>query len=646
MKNKNNNFNQQSCQLCAVKFFEQRKPFWKRERLIIGISCLIILATGLFLEFLTSYKLPAQILFMVVVVISGKDIIKSAFKSLIKKKHLDMNFLMTIAAVGAFLIGHGEEGAAIIFLFFIAESLEDYAADRAKRSIGKLLELAPETARVKKDSKEIEVHVHDIEKKDIVIVKPGEKVPLDGKIIKGSSSVNQASITGESLPVNRKKGDEVYGGTINQEGYLEIEVTKRTEEGILSKIAKLVEEAEKKKSNTEAFVEKFASIYTPAVIGLAMAVAIVPALFFNLPLSVWLYRALVLLVVSCPCALAISTPVSMVSAITSSSHKGVLIKGSTYIESLNGVKAFAFDKTGTVTEGRLEVSDVLSLSSFSKENILSLASSIEIHSEHPIAKAIVKKAKQEKVNFYEVEHFKAMAGKGAKAQIDNKTYYIGAKNLFKDLKIRLDDHKIKDFEQEGKTAVFLSDKQKFIGIIAVRDKIREDSFRIIKELKERGIKTVMITGDNERTAKAIAQQIGVDEYHAQLLPQEKVNIIDKLNSKFGCIAMVGDGINDAPSLATSSVGIAMGAIGSDVALDTADVALMHDDLSKISYLINLAKKTLNIVKQNVTTSIIIKSSFAILALLGMISLWLAVAIGDMGLSLAVILNAMRLGGEK
>lgn len=646
MKNKNNNFNQQSCQLCAVKFFEQRKPFWKRERLIIGISCLIILATGLFLEFLTSYKLPAQILFMVVVVISGKDIIKSAFKSLIKKKHLDMNFLMTIAAVGAFLIGHGEEGAAIIFLFFIAESLEDYAADRAKRSIGKLLELAPETARVKKDSKEIEVHVHDIEKKDIVIVKPGEKVPLDGKIIKGSSSVNQASITGESLPVNRKKGDEVYGGTINQEGYLEIEVTKRTEEGILSKIAKLVEEAEKKKSNTEAFVEKFASIYTPAVIGLAMAVAIVPALFFNLPLSVWLYRALVLLVVSCPCALAISTPVSMVSAITSSSHKGVLIKGSTYIESLNGVKAFAFDKTGTVTEGRLEVSDVLSLSSFSKENILSLASSIEIHSEHPIAKAIVKKAKQEKVNLYEVEHFKAMAGKGAKAQIDNKTYYIGAKNLFKDLKIRLDEHKIKDFEQEGKTAVFLSDKQKFIGIIAVRDKIREDSFRIIKELKERGIKTVMITGDNERTAKAIAQQIGVDEYHAQLLPQEKVNIIDKLNSKFGCIAMVGDGINDAPSLAASSVGIAMGAIGSDVALDTADVALMHDDLSKISYLINLAKKTLNIVKQNVTASIIIKSSFAILALLGMISLWLAVAIGDMGLSLAVILNAMRLGGEK
>jgi len=638
----NHNHDEKSCQLCAVDFFEEKDPLWKRNQIVSGIASAVLLGLGLVFEFIIPQHLLAQALFLLVVVISGKEIIERAAKSLFKEKRLDMNFLMSIAALGAFLIGHGEEGAAVIFLFFIAESLEEYAAHRARRSISELLKLAPETAKVKKDDKEIELHVHEVNVNDVVVVRPGEKIPFDGEIIKGSSSINQAPITGESMPVERTIGDGVYSGTINQEGYLEIKVTKKSEEGILAKIAKMVEEAEKKKSRTEAFIERFARIYTPIVIALAIGVAVIPMIFLGLPFGTWIYRGLVLLVVSCPCALAISTPVSMVSAITSATRRGVLIKGSNYIEELNKVKAFAFDKTGTLTEGKPEVSDITNLNKLSNEEVLSLAASIESYSEHPVAQAIVKKAQSEKIRLQEVRDFKAIPGKGIRAQINGKTYYVGARNLFNNLGIRLPEEKISHFESEGKTTVFLAEEQNLLGAIAVRDKIRDSSFKLITELKKRGIRTELITGDNHYTARAIAQSIGVDEYHAQLLPEDKVKIMDKLTSQFGSMAMVGDGVNDAPSLAKASVGIAMGTIGSDVALETADIALMHDDLSKITYLIYLAKKTSQVVKQNVSASIVIKGSFAILALLGMINLWVAVAIGDMGLSLAVIVNALRL----
>lgn len=643
---KDNNHDEKSCQLCAVDFFEEKEPAWEKKELIFGILSALFLAFGLICEFIIHKRLLGQIFFLLVVVLSGKDIIRRAIGSLFKKKRLDMNFLMTIAALGAFLIGHGEEGAAVMFLFFIAESLEEYAADRAKRSISALLKLAPETAKVKKDGQETEVHVHEINIGNIIVVRPGERIPLDGEVSKGSSSVNQAPITGESMPVEKAKGDMVFSGTINQEGYLEIKVTKRSEESILSKIAKMVEEAEGKKSKTEAFIERFARIYTPIVIALAIGVAVIPTLFLNQPLGVWLYRALVLLVVSCPCALAISTPVSMVSAITSATRKGVLIKGSSYLEELNKVRAIAFDKTGTLTEGRLEVSDIVSLSQLSENEILSLAASIEMCSEHPIAQAILKKAQHKGVKAHEVKCFKAAPGKGITAEINAKTYYLGARNLFDGIGIKLPEEKIINFESEGKTTVFLSEGKELLGAIAVRDKIRNASFKVIAELKRRGIRTEMLTGDNQRTAKAIADEVGVDEYYAQLLPEDKVKVIDKLTSKFGSVVMVGDGVNDAPSLAKAAVGIAMGAMGSDVALETADVALMQDDLSKITYLIHLAKKTSQVVRQNVSISIIIKSSFAVLAFLGLINLWLAVAIGDMGLSLAVIVNSLRLAKVK
>ena len=639
---KNNTHDEKNCQWCAVDFSEEEEPLQKGKKIIQGSISALLLAFGLIFELLLSQDLIAQISFVLVVAISGREIIERGLRSLFLNKRIGINFLITIAALGAFLIGHGEEGAAVMFLFFIAESLEDYASDRARRSVKELLKLAPETAKVKKDGKEVELHVHEVNVGDVVVVRPGEKIPLDGKVIEGGSSVNQAPITGESMPVEKKIGDEVYAGTINQEGYLEIRVSKRSEEGILSKIARLVEEAEKKKSKTEAFIEKFARIYTPIVILLALSVAIIPTLFLGLPAGVWIYRALVLLVVSCPCALAISTPVSMVSAITGATRKGVLIKGSSYLEELNKVKAVAFDKTGTLTEGKLEVSDVVSLAQLSESEVLSLAASIEFHSEHPIARSIFKEAESKSLKLKRVKNFKAIPGKGISAEIDGKTYYLGARNLFNELNIRLPEEKITRFEKEGKTTIFIAEEKRVIGAIAVRDKIRDSSFGVIAELKRMGIRTEMITGDNEDTAKAIAGELGVDEYHAQLLPEDKVKIVDRLTAKFGSIAMVGDGVNDAPSLARASVGIAMGAIGSDAALETADIALMQDDLSRISYLIYLARKTSRVVKQNVYASIIIKSSFAVLAILGLISLWVAVAIGDMGLSLGVIINALRL----
>jgi len=546
-----------------------------------------------------------------------------------------------IAAAGSFFIGHGEEGAAVIFLFYVAEFLEGYAAERARRSIASLMNLAPEVATVKKSGREVKVPVGEVDINEVIVVRPGEKIPLDGRVVRGVSTVNQAPITGESIPVTKQIGDEVYAGTINNEGFLEVMVTKRSDETMLSKIVKLVEEAQMMKSPTEKFIDRFSKYYTPSVIFLALCVATIPTFMFGLPLNEWLYKALVLLVVSCPCALAISTPVAMVSGITSAARNGVLIKGSAYVEEVSKIKVFAFDKTGTLTEGRLEVTDVVSLE-HSREEILGIAASLEALSEHPIAKAIIEEAKEEGVTLRTVDDFRALAGRGVMGRIGKKIYYVGSRRLFKELSADFPEEEAWKLENEGKTVIFVGNEKEVIGLIAVMDKIRDATFITMSKLREKGVKTVMITGDNERTAKAIAERIGIVEYQAELLPEDKVNIIEELSKKYGHVAMVGDGVNDAPALARASVGIAMGAIGSDVSLETADIALMQDDLSKIPYLIELSQRTLEIVKENVLASILIKGSFAILVFPGLVTLWLAVAIGDMGLSLAVILNAMRL----
>ncbi|RJQ13697.1 MAG: cadmium-translocating P-type ATPase [Nitrospiraceae bacterium] len=635
-----------TCSCCAVDFFEEKPPLWRRENLITAAVAGIFLSAGLIVQFFTPYHLAAQLLFVTVVAIAGKGIFKKAGRSILRRR-LDMNCLMSIAAVGAFFIGHGEEGAAVIFLFFVAEFLEEYASDNARKSISRLLSLAPETAKIRRGGKEIELHVHEVKIADILIVRPGEKIALDGKVVTGHSSVDESTITGESLPVEKVEGDEVFAGTMNEDGYIEVEVGKKAEDTLLSKIIKLVEEAEKKKSKTERYIDRFAHYYTPTVIGLAFATFLIPTFIMGLEWHVWFYRALVLLVVSCPCAMAISTPVAMVSAITSAARHGVLIKGASFIEELSRVKACAFDKTGTLTKGKLEVLDIIGFNGHSSQEVLSVAASLEAHSAHPIAKAVLRKAHSEDIPLKQTSGFRYRKGKGLEARINGKTYYSGSRNLFGELSPALPagisyHEELSHFETEGKTAIFISSEKEAVGVIALGDKVRDNAASTISRIRGLNIRTEMLTGDNKKVAGALAGKIGIDEYHAELLPEDKVKVVEKLSERFGSVAMVGDGVNDAPALAAANVGIAMGTIGSDAAIETADIALMQDDLSRIEYLILLSRKTMRIVRQNVTASVLIKGSFTILASLGLINLWVAVGIGDMGLSLAVISNAMRL----
>lgn len=626
---------------CVLESEDEVEEKGLYNEIYLIIFSTVLFALGLILEFIIGWRSIAYLLFVATSVLAGYEIAKEGLNSLLFRRKLSIDFLIMVAAIGSFFIGHCEEGAAVIYLFYIAEYLEDYAGERARKSIQLLMELAPEKARVKRDGMEVEVDIDDIKIRDIVIVRPGEKIPLDGVIVNGGSSVNQAPITGESTPVEKSIGDEVYAGTLNNEGFLEIEVTKKSDETLLSKIIRLVEEAQKVKSPTEKFIDKFSKYYTPSVIFLAVCVATIPKLIFGLLFEEWIYKALVLLVVSCPCALAISTPVAMVSAITNAARNGVLIKGSLYIEEINKVKVFAFDKTGTLTEGRLEVTDIIGFGNPNTSTLVDVAS-IEAMSEHPIAKAIVDEAIKKRLELIGVEEFKAIPGKGVIGKINGEYYYIGNRKLFEELSLKVPEDSAKRLENEGKTVIFVGKPDKIIGLMAVRDRIRDSTIEVIRELKKKGIKTIMITGDNERTARAIAEKIGIDEYRPNLLPDDKVRIIEELSREYGHVAMVGDGVNDAPALARANVGIAMGAIGSDVAVETADIALMQDDLSKIPYLVKLSRKTLEIVKENVLASISIKGSFTVLVFPGLITLWLAVAIGDMGLSLAVILNAMRL----
>lgn len=631
----------ETCKYCQVNPYEEKEI--KKEYinpLYIIASSAIILVVGLYFNFFTDQKILAEILFLAVAVISGFEIVPEGIRALLKGK-FSISLLITIAAIGAFLIGEGAEGASVIFLFFIAEYLENYASARARISIGTLIQLTPEVAVVKRAGKNIELHAHAVNIDEIVVVKPGEKIPLDGIVINGSSSINQAAITGESIPVSKRKGDLVFAGTLNEEGYLEIKVTKRSNETILSKIIDLVKESQQRKSKTEAFIDRFSNYYTPAVIGLAVIVAIVPPVIFGLNFDMWFYRALVLLVVSCPCALAISTPVSMVSGITAGTNNGVLIKGGEYVEEMQNIKTMVFDKTGTLTEGKLEVTDIIPLNNYSDTEILQIAGSLESKSKHPLAEAIVQYTEKLEMEFKEVSNFESITGRGIKGLINGRMFYIGKQSYFKDFTDS--DELIEKLQNEGKTIVLVGNGEGVLGLIALRDKIRPLSRSTILRLKEDNIKTVMLTGDNEGTARAVSKTLAIDKYYAGLLPEDKVKIIDELLIEDKHVVMVGDGVNDAPALARSKVGIAMGTAGSDVAIETADVALMHDDISKVNYLIRLSKKTMSIVKQNVSASILIKGSFAIGAVLGFVSLWMAVAFGDMGLTLAVILNALRIG---
>lgn len=620
-------------------------PLLANRSIQIIASSGILFATGHLLEHFTSVgKIPITIIFMVAAIISGYEIAKMAYKAITVRHTITPAVLMCIACISSFLIGHPEEGAAVTFLYYIAEFLEDYAEQRAKNSIKSLVEIAPDKARVKIGDKEEIRDIDKVQVGDIVLVKPGDKVPSDGKVIKGTSSLNQASITGESVPVEKTVGDKVFAGTVNEDGFLEVEVTTHSSNSVISKIINLVKQSQMNRSHTETLVEKISKYYTPAIIITTILVAFVPPLLFGEDLILWIYRALSIMVISCPCAFLISTPIGMVSAITSATRQGVLIKGSTHVEEMRNVTTVIFDKTGTLTEGKLEVTDIEILDdNYNLKDILSITASLENRSSHPIAVAVEEYAKNKDVEISDVEEFKNVPGKGILGRVKGNQYYVANESLIEGSTYDLSTEDIHRYIDQGKTAVFLGDKKHIVGAILVKDKIRSEAKEVIHNLNDAGINTVMLTGDNKVVAHEVADEIGIKYVYADLLPEDKLNILDTIRNKFGDVAMIGDGINDAPALARANIGIAMGAVGSDVAIETADVALMQDDLSKLPYLFKLSRKTMGIIKQNIVTAITVKILFVVLAILGLITLMMSVGIGDMGLTLLVILNSFRIG---
>ena len=623
------------------------KPLLANRSVQIIVSSGILFVLGHILEHFNVYNgLAAEIVFMVGAVIAGYEIAIMAYKSLFKRHTISPALLMCIACVSSFLIGHPEEGAAVTFLYYIAEFLEDYAEQRAKRSIKSLVEIAPETAQIKVGDNVETFNVDDVEVGQVAIVKPGDKIPLDGKVIKGSSSVNQASITGESVPVLKNIGDKVFSGTVNEDGYLEIEVSQNSKNSVISKIVTLVKSSQLNRSHTETYVEKIAKYYTPLIIIITACVAFIPPLFGQ-NIVEWVYRALSIMVISCPCAFLISTPIGMVSSITSATRQGVLIKGSTHVEEMRNIKAVIFDKTGTLTEGKLEMADINVLDDkYSPDEVLRIAASLESNSSHPIAQAILNRANESGIDLIEVSNFKNVPGKGITAVIDDVEYFAANESLIGENTSNISYADVKRYSENGKTVIFVGNKDGVIGLITVVDKLRDEAAGVMKSLNDHGVTTIMLTGDNKVSANAVAQKVGVQYVFSDLLPEDKLNILDTIRNKFGDTAMVGDGINDAPALARANVGIAMGAVGSDVAIETADIALMQDDLSKLPYLFKLSTKTMDIIRQNIITSIVVKVLFVILAILGLITLMMSVGIGDMGLTLAVILNSFRIARVK
>ncbi len=603
----------------------------------------IALAAGLLLEFLGAPVLVARAIFLLSILTGGIYTARRAWAAT-RVMSLDINVLMLVAVIGATIIGEWSEGATVTFLFAFAQILEARSMDRARNAIRALMDLTPPEAVVRRDRQETRVRVDDVRLDEILLVKPGEKIPLDGIVVKGSSPVNQAPITGESLPVEKSVGDDVFAGTINGYGALDVRVTHLRQDTTLARIIALVELAQSQRAPSQAFVERFARYYTPAIIALAIAIALIPPLVMGHPFETWLYRALVLLVISCPCALVISTPISVVSAIAAAARNGVLIKGGVHLERSGTVRCVAFDKTGTLTKGSPHVVDVFPLNDTSVDEILEIAAGLEARSEHPIGRAILARAVESGIALPESEEFQSIPGRGAEAMVAGQHALVGNHRLIEERGLcnAAIHSKLDLLAASGRTAVLVARPQRPLGIIALADRPRESARDAIDMLRRQGVeRVVMLTGDNQASAEALARELGIDEIHAELLPHDKVEAVHKLRRSYGTIAMVGDGVNDAPAMAAADVGIAMGAAGTDAALETADIALMSDELLKIPFAIRLGRATLRNIQMNVTLSLGLKAIFLALAVTGSATLWMAV-MADMGASLLVIANGMRL----
>lgn len=587
--------------------------------------------------------------FLVAILTGGALVLPKALRSL-RTFILDINVLMVVAVAGAVAIGEIAEGAAVVFLFALSELLESWSVGRARRAIQALMALTPDTALVRRDDTWIEVAAVDVRANETILVKPGQKSALDGEVTLGQSAMDQSPITGESIPVEKTVGDAVFAGAINGEGALEIRVTKVAGDTTVARIIQMVEDAQQQRAPAQRFVDSFAKIYTPAVMGLAILLAIVPPLFFTQPWDVWIYRALVMLVIACPCALVISTPVSVVSGLAAMARAGVLIKGGAYLEALASLRALAVDKTGTITEGKPRVQEIIPWNDTSTTEILRVAASLDAQSSHPLAQAVVSHAAELAVALDTATDFQSITGRGARGTISGHTYFVGNHRLAHELGVCTPEleTKLAEIEASARSVVIVGHQPhgdcagEVLGILAVGDTIRTEAREAIERIHAAGIrKIVMLSGDNTRTAQAIAKQAGIDEAYGDLLPDQKIEKVRELAREHGGVGMIGDGVNDAPALAAATVGFAMGAGGTDTAIETADVALIKDDLLMVAKAIRMGRRTVGVIRFNIIFALAVKAIFLTMALLGDTSLWLAV-LADTGATLLVVANALRL----
>ena len=610
-----------------------KKYYQSKEFLVMVLAGTLLLLAIVFEKMQIGGQLSVG-LYLLAIISGGWNNFKKGFYSLQQKK-LNMSVLMSVAIIGACIIGQYEEGATVAFLYAISELLENWSTEKARQSIRNLIDLTPPKAIVKRGREMVELLVGDVNVGDIILIKPGAKIPLDGSVVSGESAVDEAHISGEALPRDKKVGSDVFAGSINTYGFLEVAVNKLAQDSTIAKIINLVENAQSQKSPMQKFIEKFAEIYTPVVMVLAVMVGVIPPLLYDGDYIGWIYRALALLVVACPCALVISTPIAVVSAIAQAAKNGVLIKGGIHLEGLADINAIAFDKTGTITKGEPKVRRVISLSNIGENDILQIAASLEALSEHHLAKAITADSKDKQINLEKVYNFIAIPGQGVKGVIKGQEYLVGNNKLFNNI-----SPEINQLEQHGYSVIIVGTATTILGVITISDYLKDNIKTVIKRFLQKNIAVSMLTGDNSAVAKLVATESGIKEFFANLLPEEKMLVIKKMKESKK-VAMVGDGINDAPALALADVGIAMGKNGTAVALETADIVLMKDDIAKLDYVMELSKQTKNIIKQNITFALLIKF-FAIISVFpGYLTLWLAI-LADMGATVIVTLNSMRL----
>lgn len=622
---------------------EPTASFWQRSgRVALAAAAGVTLALGLLARWVGLAPAVELVLLALSSAAGGWLVVPKALRAL-RNRALDMNVLMSIAAAGAWLIGEPEEAAATLFLFALAELLESWSMDRARHAIGALMELAPAEATVRRGGHELRVPAAEVLVGETVLVRPGEKLPVDGAVTGGRSSVNEAPITGESMPVDKASGDEVFAGSLNGAGVLEIRSSKPASDTTLARIVHAVEEAQASRAPTQTFVDRFAHVYTPLVVLAATLLAIGPPLLGLGAWGTWIYRALAMLVVACPCALVISTPVSIVSGLAGLARGGVLVKGGAHLENLARVTAVCLDKTGTLTEGRPALAAVVAIDVPDEREVLRLALGVERHSEHPLARAVVEAAATRGIEAPSSDDFESLVGRGARARVDGCAVAVGNERLLAQLGVNAGVALLvlERLEEQGMTAVAVVDGDVAVGVLGVSDRLRENARSALADLRAVGVRRlVMLTGDTEGTARAVAAVVDLDEVHARLLPDDKVRLVRDIESRGEHVAFVGDGVNDAPALAAATVGVAMGAAGTDVALETADVALMADDLARLPFAVRHARRTLAIVRQNVAVALTVKAVFLVLAVSGVATLWMAVA-ADMGGSLLVVANGLR-----